>query len=189
MYGLQLRLVAQYILFGKEIVAIKNKKMKKSFLLLCVICAFVQNTNAQTLYSIFSYKLEEGFDTLQMPNYVLHRMEKEDGSFCDITIYKAEKSKGEGNKNILNQWNEAVVKTFDRASKKPVKIYSGKKLDGWDSKVAIGNFYVGKKKCVVILNSYSKDNRAAFVTYAFSDRLFQWIVNEFSKNLKMPNKD
>jgi hypothetical protein len=163
--------------------------MKKALLIFFVFCAFVTNTNAQTLYSIFSYKLEEGFDTLQMPNYVLHRMEKEDGSFCDITLYKAEKSRGAGNKNILNQWNEAVVKTFDRASKKPVRMYSGKKIDGWDSKVAVGNFYVGKKKCVVVLNAFSRDNRTAIVTYAFSDRLYQWIVQEFSNNLKIPNKD
>jgi hypothetical protein len=163
--------------------------MKKAFFLFFILCAFVQNTNAQTLYSIFSYKLEEGFDTLQMPNYVLHRMEKEDGSFCDITLYKAEKSKGDGNKNILSQWNEAVVKTFDSASKKPVKIYSGKKLDGWDIKIAVGNFYVGKKKCVIMLNTFSKDDRTAIVTYAFSDRLYQWNVQEFSKNLRIPNKD
>jgi hypothetical protein len=163
--------------------------MKKIIILLFLLFAFMQKNNAQTLYSIFSYKLEEGFDTLQMPNYVLHRMEKEDGSFCDITLYKAEKSKGDGNKNILSQWNEAVVKTFDSASKKPVKIYSGKKLDGWDSKVAIGNFYVGKKKCVVVLGSLSNGNRTAFVTYAFSDRLYQWNVQEFSKNLRIPNKD
>jgi hypothetical protein len=163
--------------------------MKKAFFHFFILCAFVQNTNAQTLYSIFSYKLEESFDTLQMPNYVLHRIEKEDGSFCDITLYKAEKSKGDGNKNILSQWNEAVVKTFDSASKKPVKIYSGKKLDGWDIKIAVGNFYVGKKKCVVMLNTFSKDDRTAIVTYAFSDRLYQWIIEEFSKNLKMPNKD
>jgi hypothetical protein len=163
--------------------------MKKTLLLLFMVCAFVTNTNAQTLYSIFSYKLEEGFDTLQMPYYVLHRMEKEDGSFCDITLYKAEKSRGAGNKNILNQWNEAVVKTFDSASKKPVRMYSGKKIDGWDSKVAVGNFYVGKKKCVIVLNAFSRGDRTAIVTYAFSDRLYQWIVQEFSKNLKMPNKD
>jgi hypothetical protein len=164
--------------------------MKKAFFLFYILCAFMQKTNAQTLYSIFSYKLEEGFDTLQMPNYVLHRMEKEDGSFCDITLYKAEKSKGAGNKNFLNQWNEVVVKTFDRASKKPVKIYtSDKKIDGWNSKVAVGNFYVGKKKCVVVLNAFSRGDRTTIVTYAFSDRLYQWIVQEFSKNLKMPNKD
>jgi hypothetical protein len=163
--------------------------MEKVFLLFCMICTYIQNANAQTLYSIFSYKLEEGFDTLQMPKYVLHRMEKEDGSFCDIALYKAEKSKGDGNKNILSQWNKAIVKTFDSASKKPIKIYSGKKIDGWDIKVAVGNFYVGKKKCVVMLNSFSKDDRTAIVTYAFSDRLYQWVVEEFSNNLKMPNKD
>ena len=163
--------------------------MKKTTLLLLLLCAFIANTNAQTLYSIFSYKLEEGFDTLQMPNYVLHRMEKEDGAFCDISLHKAAKSKGAGNKNIINQWNEAVVKTFDRASKKPVKIYSAGKIDGWDSKVAVGNFYTDKKKCKVILNSFTKNNRTAFVIFAFSDKLFQWIVDEFSKNLKFPNKD
>lgn len=163
--------------------------MKKTTLLLFLLCGFMANTNAQTLYSIFSYKLEEGFDTLQMPNYVLHRMEKEDGAFCDISLHKAAKSKDAGNKNINSQWYEAVVKTFDRASKKPVKVYSGKKTEGWDCKVAIGNFYTGKKKCEVILNSFTKNNRTAFVIFAFSDKLFQWIVDEFSKNLKFPNKD
>jgi hypothetical protein len=161
----------------------------KKIILLLVISVFTANTSAQNLYSIFSYKLEQGFDTLQMPNYVLHRMEKDDGAFCDISLHKAEKSKGIGNKNIISQWNEVVVKPFDKASKKPIQIYTGNKIDGWDIKIAIGNFYTGKKKCVVMLNSFTKDNRTAFIVYAFSDKLFQWVVEEFSKNVKLPNKD
>ena len=58
-------------------------------------------------------------------------------------------------------------------------------IDSLLSEGDLGNFYHGKKKCVVMLDSFKKDGRTAFVVYAMSDRIFQPAIESFSKELHL----
>ena len=60
--------------------------------------------------------------------------------------------------------------------------------DGWVSTLAIGNFYQNKKKCVVILHSFRKNQTSACAVFAFSDKIFKGPVEGFSQNLHLINQ-
>jgi len=60
-------------------------------------------------------------------------------------------------------------------------------LEGWTSTLAIGNFYHNKKKCIVMLNSFGKDQTSACITFVFTDPLFKGAVETFSQNLHLKN--
>ena len=88
-------------------------------------------------------------------------------------------------KDVTSQWNDQVVKRLTKASKKPLKIMTEQMWDGWASTLAIGNFYQNKKKCVVMLNSFSKYNQTVCVVFEMSDKNFKPVVELFSKNLHL----
>jgi len=91
-------------------------------------------------------------------------------------------------KDVKSQWNEYVVKHLSKADKKPGRVLTEQLWDGWASTVAIGNYYQGKKKCVVMLNSFTKDKISACVVFALSDKSFKGPVELFSKELHLKNK-
>ena len=68
-------------------------------------------------------------------------------------------------KDVTSQWTEYVVKLLSKANTKPRKIMTEQIWDGWTSTLAIGNFYQKKKKCVVMLYSFRKNNTTASVVY------------------------
>lgn len=88
-------------------------------------------------------------------------------------------------KDVISQWNEQVVKRLSKADKKPARILTEQLWDGWTSTLAIGNFYQNKKKCVVMLSSFRKDNTTACVVFEISDKNFKAVVETFSKNLHL----
>jgi hypothetical protein len=145
-----------------------------------------QSSLAQTdSFDIFSYKTPEFFTRSILPSRVQCSYKENDTTFCIITIYKSQKSQLDTLKDLTAQWNEYVVKPLSRASKKPGKILTGQLLEGWGSSIAIGNFYQNKKKCVVFLTSFRKDNITACAVYAFSYKLAKGPVETFSNNLHL----
>ena len=91
-----------------------------------------------------------------------------------------------GDTNFLSrQWNQYVVRKLTRADRKPQQIFTGKQSDGWASTLAIGNFYQKNKKCVVMLNSFTKDTVSACVVFALSDKSFKQPIEIFSQQLHL----
>ena len=88
-------------------------------------------------------------------------------------------------KDVLNQWNAYVFKRLMKANAKPLQILTKEIWDGWESTLAIDNFYYNNRKCVVMLNSFRKNKESACVLFEMSDRLFQPVVENFSKNLHL----
>ena len=160
--------------------------MKYSIFLLIAILSIHQSSLAQTdSFDIFSYHTPEFFTRSILPSRVQFSYKENDTTFCIITIYKSQKSQLDTLKDLMAQWNEYVVKPLSRASKKPGRIMSGQLLEGWGSSISIGNFYQNKKKCVVFLTSFRKDNITACAVYAFSYKLAKGPVETFSNNLHL----
>ena len=112
-------------------------------------------------------------------------MVNNDTSFCTITLYKSVVAKKNVMQDVSSQWSEQVVKRLTKANKKPAKVMTEQLWDGWISTLAIGNFYQNKKKCVVMLNSFRKDQVSAVVVFAFSDKIFKGAIETFSQNLHL----
>jgi hypothetical protein len=136
-------------------------------------------------FDVFTYQSPAFFSKSVLPSRVQLSSTNNDTSFCIITIYKSVKAQEDVLKDITAQWNEQVVKRLAKADKKPQRIYTQQLWDGWVSTVAIGNFIQNKMKCVVMVNSYRKNDRSACVVFAFRDKIFKGPVENFSKNLHL----
>ena len=160
--------------------------MKKLELVLAfLLVGFLEAASQKDSFDVFIYQAPEFFTKSALPARVQYTLTNNDTSFCTITIYKSQLSKADIKTQINSQWSGYVVKQLTKADKKPQRILTEQLWDGWASTLAIGNFYHGKKKCVVMLDSFKKDGRTAFVVYAMSDRIFQPAIESFSKELHL----
>ena len=160
--------------------------MKKQLLIYFTIIITATNGFSQTdTYDVFTYQPPEFFTKTKLLSQVQFNLTNNDTSFCTMTLYKSQIAKADVMKDVISQWNEQVVKRLTKADKKPGRIYTQQMWDGWASTVAIGNFYQNKKKCVVMLHSFRKDNVSAFAVIAFRDIIFKEPVELFSKNLHL----
>ena len=139
-------------------------------------------------FDVFTYKSPEYFTRSELPSRVQFNLTNSDTSFCTIILYKSQRAKADLMKDVKSQWNEYVVKQLSKADQKPGRILTEQLWDGWASTVAIGNYYQGKKKCVVMLNSFTKDKISACVVFVLSDKSFKGPVELFSKELHLKNK-
>ena len=138
-------------------------------------------------FDVFTYQPPEFFTKNKLPSRLQFNMINNDTSFCTITLYKSMPAKKDSLQNLFYQWEEQVVKRLSKASKNPLKIMAGEFVDGWQSSLAIGNFYQNKKKCVVMLYSFRKNNTMACAVIEMSDKIFKQPVEVFSKNLQLKN--
>lgn len=144
---------------------------------------------AQTeTFDLFTYLPPAFFIKSELPSRVQFNLRNNDTSFCTITLFKSLPAKADVMKDVISQWNEKVVKRLSKANKKPAKIMTEQLWDGWVSTFAIGNFYQNKKKCVVMLYSFRKNNKVACAVFEMSDKLFKGPVETFSKNLHLINQ-
>ena len=164
--------------------------MKKFKLIFAIILAGFLQAYAQTdSFDVFSYQAPKFFTKSVLPSRVQFNLTNNDTSFCTIILYKGQTSKADIKQEIYSKWMGYVVKQFTRADKKPQRIFTEQLWDGWASTVAIGNFYQNKKKCVVMLNSFTKDKITACVVYAMSDKSFKGTTELFSKELHLINNN
>ncbi len=167
----------------------KQLKMTKYRLLLIIAMTLtVFEAVAQTdSFDVFTYQPPEFFTKNKFPSRIQFNRTNNDTSFCTITLYKSMPAKKDSLQNLFYQWEEQVVKRLSKASKNPLKIMAGEFVDGWQSSLAIGNFYQNKKKCVVMLYSFRKNNTMACAVIEMSDKIFKQPVEVFSKNLQLKN--
>lgn len=158
------------------------------FILMMLSLVSVQCIAQSDSFDVFTYKTPEFFTRSVLASRVQLNFTNSDTSFCTIIIYKSQRAKADLMKDVKSQWNEYVVKQLSKADKKPGRILTEQLWDGWASTLAIGNFYQGKKKCVVILNTFTKDKISACVVMAFSDKIFKGPIELFSKELHLKNK-
>jgi hypothetical protein len=161
----------------------------RRFAIVNVVFLLLAQAFAQTdSFDVFTYQSPEFFTKSELPSGIQFNMKNNDTSFCTITLYKSRPAKEDAMKDIMSQWNEQVVKRLSNADKKPAKIMTGQYLDGWESTLAIGNYYQNKKKMVVMLNSFRKNKTTACVVFEMSDKLFKGPVEKFSQNLHLINQ-
>jgi hypothetical protein len=134
---------------------------------------------------VFTYLAPEFFSKKELQSGVAFNLINKDGSFCTITLYNSQPAKADVIKDVANQWTKQVVKRLAKADKKPARVLTEQLWDGWVSTLAIGNFYQGKRKCIVMLQSFRKDQRSACAVFAFSDKIFKGPVENFSRNLHL----
>ena len=139
-------------------------------------------------FDVFTCQPPEFFTKSELPSRVMFNLTNNDTSFCTITLYKSLPSKSTVLKDVISQWNEQVVKRLTKANKKPARIMTEQLWDGWVSTLAIGNYYQNKKKCMVMLYSFRKNQTSACVVFMFSDKIFKGPVEGFSQNLHLINQ-
>ena len=146
------------------------------------------HVTAQTdSFDVFTFQHPEFFTKSKLSSELNLKLTNKDGSFCTITLHKSQSAKKNVMKDVISQWNEQVVKRLTKANKKPARIMTEQLWDGWVSTLAVGNFYQNRKKCVVMLYSFRKNQTSACAVFAFSDKIFKGPVEGFSQNLHLIN--
>jgi hypothetical protein len=161
--------------------------MKKYFLIIFILFVAINDFAQTSTFDVFTYLPPEFFTKTELPSRLQFSLANKDGSFCLITLYKSQPAKEDILKDISSQWNEQVVKRLNKADKKPGRILTEQLWDGWATTLAIGNYFQNKKKCVIMLNSFRKDNQTVSVVFEMSDKNFKGVVEKFSANLKLKN--
>ena len=160
--------------------------INKKLLLFIVLLSFCQRMFSQTdSFSVFRYEPPAYFTKTQLSSSVRYTLKNSDISICTITLIKSMPAKEDVMKDVLNQWNAYVFKRLTKANAKPLQILTKEIWDGWESTLAIDNFYYNNRKCVVMLNSFRKNKESACVLFEMSVRLFQPVVENFSKKLHL----
>ena len=154
------------------------------------IFSFTFSLQAQTdSFDVFIYKTPEFFTSSILPSRAQFTLTDSDTSSCSITLYKSQMAADNVIQDVIRQWKEQVVKKLRKASSKPLRILTEQLWDGWVSTLAIGNYYSGKKKCVVMLNSFRRSKTSVCVVYTFTDKLFKGPIETFSQNLHVINPE
>jgi hypothetical protein len=162
--------------------------MKKYFLTLIIFLATIQVFAQTDSFDVFSYRPPEFFTKSELPSQTDFTMLNKDGSFCTITLHKSQPTKKNVMKDVISQWHEHVVQRLTRSNKKPARVMTEQLWDGWASTLAIGNFYQNKKKCLVMLYSFRKNQTSASAVFVFTDKIFKGPIESFSKNLHLINQ-
>ena len=162
--------------------------MKKQFLVFMIMLSSIPVFSQTHSFDIFMYQSPDFFTRNELTTMVQFNLTNNDTSFCSITLYKSRPAKADAKEDVVSGWNKLVKKRFSKADKIPGRIYTQQTWDGWASTLAIGNFYQNKKKCVVMLNSFRKNETIACAVFAFSDKSFKGTVELFSKNLHLINQ-
>jgi hypothetical protein len=160
-----------------------RKYFLTQFLVFAAISIYAQTDS----FDVFTYLSPEFFSKTKLQSGVQFNLTNKDGSFCTIRLYNSQPAKVDVIKDVESQWNKQVVKRWAKADKKPARVLTEQLWDGWVSTLAIGNFYHGKRKCIVMLNSFRKEGTSACAVFAFSDKLFKEPVENFSRNLHLKN--
>lgn len=164
--------------------------MHRLMLVMVYIVSFTLSLRAQTdSFDIYVYKAPEFFTRSLLPSQAQFTLINSDKSSCIITLYKSQLATESAIQDVMRQWKEQVVKRLYKATQKPLRILTEQIWDGWASTLAIGNYYTGKKKCVVMLNSFRRNKISACVLYAFTDKLFKGPIETFSQNLHIVNPE
>jgi hypothetical protein len=176
-------------LFKAQFSKNKHGTLKPVTLLYGIIFFLSSHCFAQTdSFDVFTYRAPEFFTKSERPSSMQFTMSNTDTSFCTIILYKSSVAKKDVMQDVISQWNKTVVKQLTKASKKPLQILTEQVWDGWVSTLAIGNFYQNKKKCVVMLNSFRKNQASVCAVFAFSDKIFKGPIERFSQNLHLNNQ-
>ena len=151
----------------------------------CILFFTISSLAQADSFDVFTYITPEFFTKSLLPSSAKFNLTNPDNNNCTITLYKSQPATDSVIHDVMRQWNERVVKRLRKASAKPVRILTEQLWDGWVSTLAIGNYYVGKKKSVVMLNSFRKNMTSACVVYAFTDKFFKGPIENFSQNLHL----
>ncbi len=127
----------------------------KYAIILCLFCALAAPSFAQKeTFDIISFNIPAGWkkeikETLVSLSYV----NKKDGSWCQIGVYKSTSSKGSIEKDFENDWNELVANTYNVTDMPQTSEIL--ETGGWKTKAGTGKFIFNNKPAAALLTTFS----------------------------------
>ncbi len=158
--------------------------MKKIIFLLCVLCAYVGNLNAQTTYDVFTYSEPKGYKKEIGKDYISYtKTDTKTGTYCIISLYKQTASSGDIVKDFEDDWKTLVVPmgVNDTPQKE-----AGNDLNGWKTYAGGANFEFNGNTNMVMLNEAKKDNaNVAIIVVTNSNDMLEKEANPILAKLKL----
>jgi hypothetical protein len=129
----------------------------KKIITLCVLCAFVGNSIAQTNYDVFNYTEPNGYKKeIKTGTVIYTKTDSKTGTYCIISLYPQKLSGGDIKKDFETNWQDLVVKSLE-VSDVP-KADNNDDISGWKTYSGGANFEFSGSTSMAILTTAKKEN-------------------------------
>ena len=149
----------------------KNKIMKKVFLI-CVCCAAVSISFAQTeTFDLISYPAPKGWKkevTENTTGYTI--VNNKNNTWCRINILKSTTSKGSIDEDFKSEWEELVVKSYKPAD--APQLNEIQEANGWKIKSGGAKFVFSNNEAMAFLTTATGYNRCVSIVAATNSQDF-----------------
>jgi hypothetical protein len=159
--------------------------MKKILLLLCILCAFVGKTFAQTTYDVFTYTEPKDYTKSEKTDNITYtKTDNNTGSYCIIALYKQNPAIGELQTDFDIEWKDIPVASLG-VTETPVKENS-KDVNGWKSQRGKANFIFNNQKSIAQLIIFQKNKTVTSIFFVTNNtQLITKELDPFLSKLKL----
>lgn len=139
----------------------------------CVLNLFAQNETID----LITFKVPDGWKKESKDGVISYfTVDKANGSWCRLNIYKSVASKGSIEADLEKEWKELVAGPNNITD--PMEATATEEADGWKVKVASGKFVFQTKPAAAMLTTFSGYNRcASVVALTNSEQYLETIQN------------
>jgi hypothetical protein len=158
--------------------------MKKTFIMLCTLCAFVGDIAAQTTYDVYIYTEPKGYKKETKNGMLTYtKSDSKTGTYCIISLYSQSPSSGDLVKDFDNDWQELVAAPLG-VTAAPQKD-NGDEITGWKTYSGAANFEFGGGTSMVLLTTAKKDNANVSMIVVTNAQSFLADADIFFDKLKL----
>jgi hypothetical protein len=129
----------------------------KKIITLCVLCAFVGNSIAQTNYDVFNYTEPNGYKKeIKTGTVIYTKTDSKTGTYCIISLYPQKLSGGDIKKDFETDWQDLVARPLE--IKDAPKADNNDDISGWKTYSGGANFEFSGSTSMAILTTAKKEN-------------------------------
>lgn len=161
-----------------------NKTMANKALILLSLIVFINKSQAQQTFSVFTYTEPKDFKKELGKGTVTYTItDNKKGTYCKIALLGAITSKGSLQKDFDSEWNINVVKNYSVTGHPQTE--EPESVDGWAIKTGVQNFSFKGGTSLAMLNTFVGFNKTAGVLVFMNDQSYQPIVTDFFEKLSL----
>ncbi len=161
--------------------------MKKSGLLLLLIIFPLFSCLAQQkeTFDLATFTVPNGWkrvsNTADVVSYAVTN--KQDGTYCQIGIYKSVNSRGSLQSDFQGDWQELVVRTYK--TRTPAVLVPATSMSGWDAQGGTAPFDFGGGRSVAMLVTMSGYARSMSIVILTNTQAYQPAITSFLNSVEL----
>ncbi len=157
----------------------------KVAVILCLLCALAVQSSAQKeIFDIVSFNAPGGWKKEMKETVVGYSfVDKKDGSWCQIAVYKSTGSKGNIDKDFQNEWNELVAKVYNITDQPQTTDIP--ENGGWKTKAGTGKFIFNNKPAAAMLTTISGFGKCVSIVATTADERYLENIQDLMASVEL----